>query len=76
MVSRWSRVKEEELPWWVVVRNLKDVEGVKMALPAISVSPMRNSSYKASRVMYSGVKVFLNELQKPQRALRRTDMEG
>ena len=41
---------------WVVVWNLKDVEGVEIAFPAIGVFRMRNSCYKASRVMNSGVR--------------------
>ena len=46
-----------------MVRNLKDVEGFEMTLPAIGVSRMRNSNFKASRAMTSGVKVFLDELE-------------
>ena len=48
---------------WAVVRNLKDVEGIEMAFPAIGVFRIRNSCYKASRAMNSGVKVFLGELE-------------
>ena len=46
-----------------MVRNLKDVEGIEMAFPAIGVFRIRNSCYKASRAMNSGVKVFLGELE-------------